>query len=506
MPDALTIDFAVSNVSRVEKAFTTLAKLTANAETRMNALTKSVNAAASAYAGLNTQITRFNRLSGASGGFGGAAGGKSPSSGGSGAASARTPSYVQGPFQRQEKLGTQLTSALATGNKRAAVDIKLAQSRNEAQIKRILAPEKGLGAKFADVLKTSRFGVGAGGKMEMMPLVGRTAALAAEALGPEIAALAGPVGLVVGAAIAAGTAVFNLAKSAAEAGAAFTSFQISVGSFGLNASSALAIGRQGGLSADQTAGQASALQEGITGSALGRSVGMKYGAFNLGGYYGSQDTAGQYAQVIAALRASKAPMEEKLRDARVLGIQGSLGAIMTSDKQYAYAGKDAAVHSQIFDPEFAQKSADFNSALGRVGDAAENLMAALGKPFLSAMTAFFNSLADNINKFAVFMNSPNGQMLTKALGFVAGGPVSAAANYAGGFNAMGNIGASGTANSQATQDNTKALHGLTAALPGVYGNDTDGRMGRAFPGGAGKGAMAQARAQFVSGAVQLGAF
>jgi len=187
-------------------------------------------------------------------------------------------------------------------------------------------------------------------------------------------------------------------------------------------------------------------------------------------------------------------MEQRILTARQTGLTGSLGATMTSDKQYAYTGQDASVHSKIFDPDFAQKSQDFNAALGRLEDAGTNLMSALGKPFLDSLTSFFNGLATGINNLAAFLSSPAGQIVVKAMAGT-GGVIA---------DIMGRTG--DTAQSQATQDNTKALHGLTAVLPGVYGNDTDGRRGNAMPGAAGVGAMSRSRGDFASGAIRLGAF
>ena len=499
MADALTIDFAVTNLSRVEQAFKRMETLSSAADTRLAALASRADEAAAAYSRLNTQIALFNRLSGSGGGFGPAIPVQSRPAGSSPAASpssspAARGSFVSGPLQRQEKLAQQFSLAQSQGNRRAAVDIRLAQIKNDAHLQRLTAPEKTLGGKFLDVLKTSRFGVGAGGKMEMMPLVGRTASLAAEALGPEVMALAGPVGIVVGAVTAAAAAVFNLAKGAAAADAAMTSFQFSVGNMGAGSSAALAAGRQGGLSADATAGQANALQNAITGSSTGRMYGMSLGVTNLAGPYGSQDYATQYKTAVDALR--RMPIEQRILTARQTGLEASLPATMTSDKQYALSQKDAGVQAKIFDPAFAEKSADFNAALGRLEDAGTNLMTALGKPFLDSLTLFFNSLATGINNMAAFFNSPTGQIVEKAL-LGAGGV------------AMDIFGGNGqTAQTQATQDNTKALHSLSNRMDNTYGNDADGRLRAALPG-AGKASAdirQENRLALAGGAIRLSAF
>ena len=197
MPDALTIDFALTGSDKVASFFGRLASLSDQSAKSLR-ITDTA-AAARSYRVLNAEIEKYNRLtsggvsSTVGGNVGGGTGAFRAGAASAGAASARQTRFVAGPFQRQEMLSRQMMGATSAGNGRAQADIALAQVRNEKQLERVMAGPKGLGAKFLDVLKTSRFGVGAGGKMEMMPLVGRTAALAAEVIGPELMALANPV-------------------------------------------------------------------------------------------------------------------------------------------------------------------------------------------------------------------------------------------------------------------------------------------------------------------------
>lgn len=493
MPDALTIDFAVTNFGRVEKSFKSVSKMSADAEKQSSALQKSLAAAAGVYDKLNAQIAKFNSKSSGGGGTPANGGYAAPSVFRSGGRAVSSKSYAAGPFQRQAALQEQLKSAMASGDTRAQADIRLAQVRNEAQIKKVTHPAQGFGGKIGELLQDTKFGSRGG----VMSLAGRATGIAAEALGPEVMALAGPVGIVVAAVTAAATAVFDLAKGAAEAGAAFTSFQLSVGSMGKDSAQALTIGRAGGLSADATASQVNALQDGITGSSYGRATGLQYGAFNLAGPYGNQDYAGQYVKVMDAMRASKAPMEDKIRDARAMGIQGSLGSLVVSDKQYALGKQDAATKSKIFDPEFAQKSADFNDALSRVGDAFTNLEAALGKNVITSITNFLDGFATAINNLALFLNGPTGQFLLKVL---------TASPAAMAMDALGRAGGGDDANTTAVKANTAATNKLTDQIPGIYGKDTDGRLGRAFSEASGQGAMSATRNEYARGAVRLGAF
>jgi hypothetical protein len=173
MADALTIDFALTNFSKVEKAFSALEKLSiANADA-LKSIAGAANTAAEAVRRLNSQLSKAQRISSGLGnkpavnisqpGSGvrvqGASGVRvQGASGGSLAAVTKAlPSerFVAGPFQRQQELARQASRAAAAGNTHASADIALAQHRNDKAVARASgsghAPS--LGSKFLNVLR-----------------------------------------------------------------------------------------------------------------------------------------------------------------------------------------------------------------------------------------------------------------------------------------------------------------------------------------------------------------
>ena len=506
MPDPLTIDFALTGADKVLTPWGELAKAADAAVRQMTALTLALNRAAGAYRDLNAEAQKYSRLTG-----------NSPAINiGRGAVRTATTApaserFAAGPFQQQERLAAQLARANAQGNGRASADIQIAQGRNEKAIERAMSGPKSLGSKLADVMKTSRFSV-VGGKADLMPLVGKSLGVITEALGPEIAAVAGPVGLVVTAATAAAKALFDLTKASAEAGASYAKFSYAVGSNGPDAAKALSVGRMAGLDANGTASLANSLNSAITGSAMGRSFGMRVGVFNQGAPYGNMDTSGQLVRAIEGLRSIKS-FGERVRTMNELGLQGASAAVMMPQKQYDLHRGDEATTSSIMGQDFQEKSLAFQDSLSRVGAAWDNLMTVVGKPAMQNITDILNSTADGLNRLAVFLNSPAMQTAlnilehSSAFGSVFG--VVAAATQ------PNNPEVGADAHTQAVNRNTEATRHATEALqrihdatqtPGVYGRDTDGRLGRAFGAGVGFGADSRAREGLMKDGYAMGAF
>ena len=479
MPDALTIDFALTGSDKVAPFFGRLASLSDQSAKSLRITDTAAAAAARSYRVLNAEIEKYNRLT--SGGVSSTVGGNVGGGTGAfraGAASARQTRFVAGPFQRQEMLSRQMMGATSAGNGRAQADIALAQVRNEKQLERVMAGPKGLGAKFLDVLKTSRFGVGAGGKMEMMPLVGRTAALAAEVIGPELMALANPVTAVAAAMVAAGAATLALAKNASELGMAFASRGFATGNLG--AGGALA-GMVGGADA---ASKANAFNEAITGGGMGQAYGLTLGQFNISGAMGKVDKATQYAAAVDKLREIyKRSPEEAMRVAGQTNLTSSLPMAMMSDQQYAYTKTDAAAQSKVMNADFLKHSTDFDNSMARTKQSFDALGAAIGAPFLVPLQKFADGLADIVY-------------------------------YMTGASPLHPQDAPGAAGKDAAQTNsqdklTKSLDNLTDKIPGDFGSDPQGRRAAAFPTAAGRGSMngpMGTRDSYVYGAFRQGAF
>ena len=504
MPDALTIDFALTGSDKVTAFFGRLASLSNQSAKSLRLVDTAASSAARSYRSLNAEIEKYNRLT--SGGGSGPAINIGTGSPRASSLSARPTRFVSGPFQRQETLRQQMMGATATGNGRAEADIALAQARNNKQIDRVMSGPKGLGARFMDVLKTSRFGVGAGGKMEMMPLVGRTAALAAEALGPQIMALAGPVGLVVGGLTAASSAAFALARNAAELGTAFASRGFAVGNLGAGGSLA---GMVGG---DDAAAKANAFNDAITSGGIGQAFGLQLGQFNIAGPMGKIDKGSQYAAAVVQLREKyKQSPELAMRLAAGTNLTSSLPMAMMSDKQFAHTGMDAAAQSRVMDPKMLQQSIDYENSMSRTKVAFDNLGAALGAPLLGPLSSFANGLAEAVNFLSGGAKKDSGTSLTTYLEMLGGGPLGAlAAVRFGGRNDKPDEAISGkSAHTEATDKNTKALDNLAGKIPGDYGSDPQGRRAAAMPTAAGRGSSngpMGTRDSYVHGAFRLGAF
>lgn len=497
MPDALKIDFAVTNADKVARAFARFAALSEKGAQSLGHMEAAAKSATAAYHALNTQIARFNRLTGSSGGSSASA----PSGGGSSSGGGGRQRFVSGPFQRQQILAQQFSAATAQNNHRAMADVRLAQVRNQKQVDAAMGGPKSLKDKFFDVAKTSRFSV-EGGKANLMPLVGKTLGLISEALGPEMAALAGPIGFAAGAAVQAGKAIWELSKNAAEAAARFSAVGFQMGNLGMGNANAIQAGRASGLSPEQTAGVAGSIQNAITSSGMGRAMGAQMGMFNISGPFGSQNTALLVTQAFNALRKIK-DLGQRKAFADATGSSALLPGTLVSDRQLARGAGDAGINAKVFDEDFQKKSADFNDAMGRVSSAFQNLEGALGKPLLDKFTAILNGIADAMNTLAGWLNSPAAQFLLKALPAVAmsaapGGAVLAGAANGGGMSST-------DANTKALEDNTKAVSDASK-VPGMYGSDPQGRRAAAFPSAAGYEADPRSRGGYVGKGMALGAF
>ena len=179
-----------------------------------------------------------------------------------------------------------IAAAHVAGDQRAEANAHVAYTVNQKRIDKIMTPPQGqgLGSKFLDVLKTSRFGLGGGGGIQ--PLVGKTLGLVTEALGPELTAVAGPVGLLAGAAAAAVSGLKQLADSAS--GVAFNKNSSALGGSGA------VPGAISGLAGVNGVSQAVAYNNAITSSSMGKWAGLNENQQNISGLWGKIDIGTQY--------------------------------------------------------------------------------------------------------------------------------------------------------------------------------------------------------------------
>jgi hypothetical protein len=256
---------------------------------------------------------------------------------------------------------------------------------------RIPALPKTLGQKLQQAFMTSRVGVGGSGGMQIMPLMSKLMAL----LPPQIQAAA----MAIGAVVAVSKAMFDLAEKTAQMGLAFDKLSLALGSSGATSAAVGAMGGAMGMSPESMAGIAEGINSKISSDSMARAVAARMGVQSIGGFYGQQDYGKQLLSVVDGLR-SISNRAERVQAARAMGATGLLGLAELSKGQFAKTQTDGALSSKIMTPEMQQQSADFVAATGRVGEAFNRLMMAIGKPMIAKFTQTANNVADVFNKLA----------------------------------------------------------------------------------------------------------
>jgi len=451
MPEPLEIVWTTKGLKNVLTELKTVSKAMENAQS-------AANSAAS---------KGRSSTGGGSGGSGGSGGGNS----GGGSRSSRPPTvpglpaYARATLSKQDRLNQLLQQAQQGNNPTAVAALQAKISRSGGT---------GFAGKIQSLIASTRIG-GGGGMGGAMPLVGRLTALLGE--GAE----AGPIGMIAAAATAAAASIYILASKAAEAANSFSKLEFASGSQGGGAAHLRSLGNSIGMDGGAMGALAESFHNKITETGEGRAFATRVG-ITAGGHgpYGEQDYGKELLQGIEGLRSIN-NFTERVRVARSTGLEGALPLTKISDKQWAKVQGDAAVGKKLFDPAFQEQSADFTSSLGRMSEAGENLLIALGKPLLKDMTDFFNGVADAGNNLALFLNAHPG--LVQGMGDMFQG-------VQGIFNTINRfVGGSGSAadehtaaldrNTKANDDNTSALSGA----PGTYGHGP--RLGSAIPSGLG---------------------
>ena len=433
------------------------------------------------YKALNAEVEKYNRLTGRGGQSAPVNIGKGrplAPVGSAQSAPLKAGRYVSGPFQRQETLRQQMAQAQAQGNGRAQADIALAQGRNETQIKRATAPPKGFNDKLMDVLKTSRFGIGKSGGAELMPLVGKTVGLAAEALGPEVMALAGPVGIVAGLLVGAAVGLKSLADGAAETGAVFRQQSVTLGS------SSETAGKLANIGGFDAAGQAEQYNKAISDGGEGQIAGMREGAQNINStLFDKFDRGDQFWKALERRRTL--PAEQQERDARATGTEASMPLMSLSDEQFKQTMMQGSQEGRSVG-ESGLDSVRYQQSMSAAAKSGEVLSAALNRPWMKLFGNFEDAVTRGNLTTLKWIDGIN-----HALGL--GGPDKPPAADAGGKG--GDV-----------SKNTDALNRLTDAIPGQYGSDPQGRRAAALPDAAGRGASSANRDFYVGGTMALGAY
>jgi len=344
----------------------------------------------------------------------------------------RIQSGLKGLSARQKSLNTQAAFI------RAQINLQKAQAG---------ANPPSFLSRAAGVLKSSRFGAGG-----LMPLVGQAAKL----LGPWGTALA-----------AGAVAVTAMTDAAVEAGQALQELAYGTGSQGSTLGGLRGIsGVLGGPGA--VGSLSSQLQSKITTDAMARAVGLTMGIQSLPRPFGNVDEGQNLLQAIKELRKIT-DFEERLRAARVLGLEGAGPVLNQSEGQFQKSQERGEFSAKIFgDPKVQQNVADFMQALSDLGASFMNVLGVLGKNLLPRLTKFVNWFADVMNGLADWLDK--NQWL---IDLIFGNQVAP-----GGIDNSVHVDAL-NANIRATQENTMELNRLNGLLPGVYGRGD--RTTSAFP-------------------------
>jgi len=358
--------------------------------------------------------------------------------------------------------GTGTTRSIGAGTTRRRRSAASAAYQKTSRARANRAINQALGQSFSskllNVLKSSRFGAGG-----LMPLVGQTA----KAFG------AGPL-LIVAAAGLVVKAFKEMVTAAEEATATLTTLSYSTGSRGasLGALSGLssALGGPAGVSS-----LSSSLQSRITSDPFAMATAAQMGVFNLPRPFGQIDEGKNLKTIIDRIR--ELPFEGRVRTSRLLGIEGAEQALNLSKSQYEQSQNRGKLQERIFgDKETQEAVADFTQSLNDLGDSFKRVLGSLGKPFLKALTAFFNTLADILDKISELQD-----WLSKIGVSVPGteGTGTSADAHTDALNA----------NTRTMAENNVHLDRLNATIQGTYGRGE--RTERALRGALGVGAGPQ---------------
>lgn len=129
--------------------------------------------------------------------------------------------------------------------------------------------------------------------------------------------------------------------------------------------------------------------------------------------FGRMDSGKMLEDFIRNVAAIEDPMQ-RMRKALMVGQPELIEQIELYRRHSATIKADTAVTSGVFDKESTQQAADFQFQLGRVGQAFQNIMFALSKPFLKDASKWLKGFADTLQQAAVFVNQ-HGAMIKQQL-------------------------------------------------------------------------------------------
>jgi hypothetical protein len=292
---------------------------------------------------------------------------------------------VSGPTQRLQRAQGAYAAAMASGDKQAAQDAEFAMARARVGIQRgrhQLARTGGGG--FTDraigALSSTRLNLG-----PVSPLVGQ----AAEAFGiPAVGPFAAAIGAVSIAATGFAKAVQEASRNLNELGEAARL----TGGGGRDVGQLGAFGLRGGAAAGAAAG----FQGRISGGdPFATMIAQQHGFFNLPRPFGDVNEAKGLAAALTYLRGIR-DEGQRLREARVLGLEGELRYINVSERLYRLRQDQAVIEERLINSGAARGANELAIATETAKDAWSNLISDLGTPFVAGLAEDFKDLAGGI--------------------------------------------------------------------------------------------------------------
>lgn len=312
------------------------------------------------------------------------------------------PLRIQGPYQRLLQAHSNLRAALVRGTQAQIRDAEIAYRDAERAVRR--AEDRLRGPRFSDRISravlSTRFNVG-GQNVGVSPLVGQSLGAVGLRGGAAAGVAVGLLGVV--AAMAAATAALRTFVRAARDGAeALRETAAAAAVTGGNAGN-LARLEALGLS-PQTIQQLSAAVAGAaSGGGYGTVAAARAGLNIMPGPHGALNQAEQLQKGIEYV-AGLSRWEDRLREARMLGLDGIISTIEALRRNRAAYDADAQARAAVADPATLQAAADLGFSLERVKGSFVTLLQALAKPFLKDAAAAFNTVADGLREVAQFVN------------------------------------------------------------------------------------------------------
>jgi hypothetical protein len=302
---------------------------------------------------------------------------------------------AQGPATRLAQTYSALQQANASGTAQQQFNARYAYAQAQTQFanaaNKINPQPKTFQDKLTDALMTSRIGTHAG----LMPLINRIVPLIGKA------ATLFAVG-----ATAAAAALDTLYQGTSKAAQRLTEFAeggLISGARGDEQSRLEVLGGAIGIAGNQMSAIARQIQASVNAGGPGAVGGAQAGIGMSGGPFGRVDAAAAALREINFLMREDVSLEQKERQARLVGAEDLLKFAYVSRDVAADLKSDFGVNQRIMDKSF-RSAIDFQAQTSRAAEAAERLAVVIFSPLIEATTALAKHFADFANWIADKLN------------------------------------------------------------------------------------------------------